>query len=273
MSAATLDPTEVELSPAEAAEAAKQARLANLNKARQAKAQRAKADRATQQQVKAEALAKPVADAFQALRLEPPPVVREAVVAQAAADFTPDPNEQVQGDISRLLATEIEAIYRKFGITPPGRGDMMTELLATGDPVMRPVPGRPDEAATLPPDEERRRQERNRSETLALLAAPSSKRRMMLDALRTSPPISYYSPEPMHFIINSVHIQVPAGLVPAKRTPDAIDIGCVLVAEVVNDRGRARTYETIQKERMHWQELKDDSLRSVAEAPPPSGIW
>jgi hypothetical protein len=187
------------------------------------------------------------------LSLTTAPEARARIVEEVAADVHAQEAHQGVGDMSVLLAQKIAAIYREFGLTPPGQAALEAEILAYGEGVSGPVPGAPDRAAPLTSDEVRERVRKAQTWANEILSHPSEKKRRTIDAIHASAPFSFHSAEPYVFRVNDVTIEVPEGEVRARDhvdrfgRPDGDICGCLYVYRLVTERGNARRWEAAQQ--------------------------
>lgn len=209
-----------------------------------------------------------LADANQALGK---PFSRDTIsdaAASVAADYDSERDPITGGDLTALAAGALASAGARHN-EPVDGPTLQSELQATGDPVLRPE-------GILSRDEERARDERNRAEIMMLMSAPSSKRMRQLQALKESPPFSFYCPIdiPSGFM-NGVPIIIYEGMIKPK-TPGTIGLGCLLVAQFVEHVIGRRGWAVNDSRRLKMQEILDpevDEARNANASRPAAGIY
>jgi len=146
---------------------------------------------------------------------------------------------------------------------------LQSELQSVGDPVVRPD-------GILSKEEERERADKNRAEIMMMMSAPSSKRMRQLQALKESPPFSFYCPIDIpNGFMNGVPIILYEGMIPPK-TPGAIGLGCLMVAQFVEHVIGRRGWAGADSRRLKMQEILDpevDEARNHNATRPAAGIY
>jgi hypothetical protein len=209
-----------------------------------------------------------LADTNQALGT---PFEREVVAdaaATVAASYDAERDPITGGDVTATAALALAAAAVRHN-QPVDTPTLQSELQSVGTPVLRPE-------GILSRDEERARAEKNRAEIMLLMSAPSSKRLRQLQALRESPPFSFYCPVDIptgH--INGVPIVIYEGLIPPK-TPGSLGLGCLMVAQFVEHVIGRRGWATNDSRRLKLQEILDpevDEARNQTATRPAAGIY
>lgn len=209
-----------------------------------------------------------LADANQALGT---PFDRETVADAAytvAATYDAERDPITGGDVtaSAALALAAAAVRHNQPVDTP---TLQSELQSVGDPVVRPD-------GILSKEEERARAEKNRAEVMMLMSAPSSKRLRQLQALRESPPFSFYCPIDIpNGYMNGVPIIIYEGMVPPK-TPGSLGLGCLMVAQFVEHVMGRRGWAGADSRRLKMTEILDpevDKSRHANATRPAAGIY
>jgi hypothetical protein len=202
------------------------------------------------------AVAPAVHDLMDDLSQTTAPEVREAVVEAVAADVTPGHIGDAPLDMSRLVAQAIAEVYRQAGLSPPDAAALEAAALSHGVGVSGPIPGHPDQSMPLTTDEVKERVNKARMWERQILSHPSEKKQRTIDAIMSSPPMTFFSPEPRRFSVNTVTITVPEGEIKARNhtdrfgKPDGDITGCVYVARLVAEHSQARRMEMTEQRRL-----------------------